>query len=395
MPVPVPEATASAVAYTHTLEFLWAASQLAGLVLPGILLFTGWGARLRSACARLARNNRFFTLVLFAAVYLVLAALVVAPIHYVRDFVAGPLSGASGKSAASLSLADWIVGEIVPAFAQALAAALFLWIPYWLIRRFPRWWWAIGAAALVPVAFLVLVALPVVIDPLTAHYEPLKDKALATRIEELAARCGVHDIPVFVGGDDDTVVGLGPTKRIFLQEDIATAETPEQIVGTVSHELKHYVLGDNYKALAIIAGLMFSGFLLVQILGRCAIRRWQARFGIGDLADPASLPLIVLVLSAFWLLVLPAFNWEARSIEREADRFGLELTHTNHANAELYASWATTFPAEYDWFFYTFRATHPSLGDRIRFANTYRPWETGQPLVYADVCKPTGAMPTR
>jgi Zn-dependent protease with chaperone function len=387
MPVAIPEASAAAVSYVQMREMFWTASQLATLLLPAALLFTGWGARLRTACARLVRCNRFATLVLFAVVYLVLAALVTAPIHYWRDFATG-LPPASGQASAGPSLSAWLVGESAPLFAEALAATLFLWIPYALIRRFPRRWWFVAAGALTPAAFVILVALPVVIDPITAHYEPLRDKALAARIEELAARCGVHDIPVFVGGDDDTAVGLGPTKRIFLQEDIATAETPEQIVGTVSHELKHYVMGDNYKALAIIAALMLAGFWLVHCLGYAMLRRWHSRFGFDSLADPASLPLVVLILLGFWLSILPTFNWYSRDIEHEADRFGLELTHTNRANAELYAGWAKTFPAEYDSFFYLFRATHPSLADRIRFANEYRPWEKGEPLVYADVCKP-------
>lgn len=394
MPVPIPEATAAAIAYSQMHEALWAAAQLVALILPAVLLFTGWGARLRTACARLARGNGFATLVLFAAAYLVLATVVVAPIHYWRDVLSGQPPGASGQLPPAQPLSAWITGEVVPLFAKVVGATLFLWIPYWLNRRSPRRWWLYGALALVPITFAILVALPVFVDPLTTAYRPLDNPKLAGEIETLAVRCGVGSIPIFVGGDDDTVVGLGPTNRILLQEDIATAETPEQITGTVSHELKHYVMGDNYRALAIVAALLFAGFLLVHTLGRWAIRRWNARFGFYDLADPASLPLGVLILFAFWLLVLPAFNWEARSIEHEADRFGLELTHTNRANAELYASWAKTIPSEYDWFFYLFRATHPSLGDRIRFANTYRPWETGQPLVYGDVCAPIGAAPT-
>jgi Zn-dependent protease with chaperone function len=370
--VTVPEPSAVALAAMHLHELIWALNQLAALALPALLVFTGLGARLRTFCARLGRNRRGITLVLFAALYLLLAALVAGPIDYWRDLPS--------------DIAPWLLGEAAPLLAKIVIAALFLWIPYALMRRFPRAWWALAAAALVPVAFLVLVALPVVVDPLTAHYEPLKDKKLAAEIAALAARCGVTDIPVFIGGGDDTVVGLGPTKRIFLQEDIVTAETPEQITGTVSHELKHYVLGDNYKALGLIAGLMFAGFWLVDRLGRAAIRRW--RLGFDDLADPASLPLVVLVLFAFWLAVLPGFNAFARSIEHEADRFGLELTHTNRANAELYASWAKGYSAEYDWFFYLFRATHPSLADRIRFANTYKPWERGEKLVYGDVCGP-------
>ncbi len=382
-PVAIPPATAGAIAYAQLHELIWGLTQLTALALPALLLVTGWGAKLRAACVRLARGNRTFTLTLFAAAYLVLAALCVLPLDYWRDIASEPRFGRPGDP-----LLPWLLGELVPLLVKIAAAALVLWIPYWLIRRSPRRWWLYGALALVPIVFATLVALPVFVDPLTTAYKPLDDPKLAAQIEALAARCGMAHIPIFVGGDDDTVVGLGPTNRIILEDHIEAVETPAQIVGTVSHELKHYVMGDNYKALAIVAVLLLVGFWLADRLGRAAIARW--RFGFDDLADPASLPLLVLILFGFWLCVLPAFNWEARSIEHEADRFGLELTHTNRANAELYAGWARGFPPDYDLFFTLFRATHPSLADRIRFANGYRPWEKGEKLVYGDVCKPAG-----
>ncbi len=382
-PVAIPQATAAAIATAQLHEVIWGLSQLATLLLPAVLLFTGWGARLRTACARLARGNRYGTLTLFAGAYLVLALLVLLPLDYWRDIAAEQNFGRPGDP-----LLPWLAGEVVRLLVKMIVAALFLWIPYALIRRSPRRWWLYGALALIPVAFAVLVALPVFVDPLTTDYKPLNDPKLAAQIEALAQRCGMPHIPIFVGGDDDTVVGLGPTNRIILEENIRTVETPAQIAGTIGHELKHYRMGDNYKALAIVAALLLVGLWLVNRLGRAAIARWHRRFGFADLADPASLPLVVLILFGFWLCVLPLFNWEARSIEHEADRFGLELTHTGRANAELYAGWAKTFPPDYDWFFLTFRATHPSLAERIAFANDYKPWEKGEKLVYGDVCKP-------
>ncbi|MBS0469864.1 MAG: M48 family metalloprotease [Proteobacteria bacterium] len=370
--VAVPEASAAAIAAFHQRELIWAAGQLAALALPALLLFSGLGARLRSLSARAVGGRRVPTLILFAALYLVLAALVSGAIDWWRDM--------------PKDVAPWLVGELAPLLARIVAAVLFLWIPFALMRRFPRIWWALAASALVPVAFLVLVALPVVVDPLTAHYEPLKDKALSATIATLAARCGVTDIPVFIGGDDDTVVGLGPTKRIFLEEDIQKNETSGQIVFTVSHELKHYVIGDNWTGLAIIAALLFAGLFLVHVIGRRAV----GRFGIERPEDPAALPLYMLILTAFWLCVLPVFNWEARHIEFEADRFGLELSHQNEAAAQLFAGWIRKdgAMADYDLFFKLFRQTHPSLAERIRFANTYRPWEKGEKLVYGDICRP-------
>ena len=34
------------------------------------------------------------------------------------------------------------------------------------------------------------------------------------------------------------------------------------------------------------------------------------------------------------------------------------------------------------------RATHPSIGERIDFCNAYRPWAQGQPLHYGDLFRP-------
>lgn len=355
-------------------EVLWGLAQLAALALPALLLVTRAGAALSRLTRRVAFGHRTLALILFAAVYLVLAAAVAAPFDYLR--------------AAPKAVAPWALGEIVPLLARIVGAALFLWVPYLLMRKSPRFWWLWSTLALAPAAFLILVALPVVVDPLTADYRPLADRALAARIESLAARCGVPHIPVFIGGDDDTAVGLGPTNRIFLEADIQKTETPDQIAFTVAHELKHYIIGDNWTALAIICGLLLCGFLLVQVIGRRVVAR--GRFGIVALDDPASLPLAVLIVTAFYLAILPAYNWEARHIEFEADRFGLELSHQNRAAAELFASWIKSggAPADYDWFFTTFRGTHPSLAERIRFANTYKPWETGAPLVYGAICKP-------
>jgi STE24 endopeptidase len=33
------------------------------------------------------------------------------------------------------------------------------------------------------------------------------------------------------------------------------------------------------------------------------------------------------------------------------------------------------------------RASHPTLGDRIDFCNEYRPWATGDELVYSDLIR--------
>jgi STE24 endopeptidase len=141
-----------------------------------------------------------------------------------------------------------------------------------------------------------------------------EDGPLKTRIETMVARCGVTNIPVLVGSNSTGVDGLGPTNRIYLQTNLASVESPDQIEFTIGHELKHYVMGDNWKALAIIAAFMLAGFCLTDRLGRAAIRRFSPRWGFSELSDPASLPLIVFLLTFFWLAISPFFNMFSRHI---------------------------------------------------------------------------------
>jgi Zn-dependent protease with chaperone function len=384
-PVAVPQASQGVIAFAQHREPLWLAAQFLPILIAFLMLVTGLGAQLRRLCAHLAGNNWFWTVTLFACVYLLVAAAITIPFDYYRDVVDMRAWGQS-----SPALPPWVTGEAVSLVVKLVITALFVWIPYALIAKSPRRWWLYSAAALMPVAFLILVAIPVWVTPLTTDYQPLADQSLAAKIEALAARCGVSHIPVFVGGNDDTVVGLGPTNRIILDKDIFRNETPHQIVFTVGHELKHYVEVDNWKALAIIAGLLLAGFFLVDRIGRAWIARGSCWFGFDDLADPASFPLIIVLLSVFWLAVSPAFNLFSRHIEHEADRFGLELTHENRAMGQLFANEIAQHEelADLDTFFLVFRGTHPSNADRIRFANDYHPWEDGKPLVYGDVCKP-------
>jgi Zn-dependent protease with chaperone function len=98
----------------------------------------------------------------------------------------------------------------------------------------------------------------------------------------------------------------------------------------------------------------------------------------------------VFLLTFFWIAILPFFNLFARHIELEADRFGLELTHQNHEAAMVFVRDVQSgyVAPEWDTFFLIFQANHPSVAQRIEFANTYKPWEQGKPLVYGNVCKP-------
>jgi STE24 endopeptidase len=114
------------------------------------------------------------------------------------------------------------------------------------------------------------------------------------------------------------------------------------------------------------------------------IARWRQRFGFTALADIASLPLLLLLMTGFTLIITPVSGAFTRHIEHEADRFGLEITQTSHSAGTAFVKLqedALVNPRP-GWLFKLLRETHPSVGERIDFANAYHPWRDGQPLVY-------------
>jgi Zn-dependent protease with chaperone function len=386
----VPQDSARSIALGHQLDVYWIAGKLLGLLIPAGFLFSGAGARLRRFCGRIGCGIRYATLVWFGCAYVLLDALLNLPLDYLRHYRLPASLGWLGNETPG----GWLLDQLPPLAVFMAGVILFLWIPYTLIRRSPRRWWLWSAALLTVAALFVLIVQPIWIKPLTTTYAPLADKTLRTQIDALVQRCGIRDIPIVVGGGDTSVLGLGPTNRVILQHDLSRLETPAQIRFTVGHELKHYVMGDNWKALAIAAALLLGGFWITHRLGGWSISRWHRRFGFDRLDDPASLPLFVFCLSALWLAVTPAFLAFDRHIEAEADRFGLELTHENDAAARMFASWAGGAElAEPGWFERTFRATHPSVAERIRMANSYRPWATGAVLEYASRCSMAAPPP--
>lgn len=390
-PVPVPQPTPEALAYHHGQDMFWLADQALGFILPAIILFTGWSAGIRRWAGRMTGGRWYPTLALYAAIFVVISAIVELPLAYERDFVFAHAYDQSNQTMGKF-LHDQGFGLIV----QVIIIALVIWIPFLLIKRSPKRWWLWSTIALTPVMIVGIVLAPIFISPLFNTFTPLPDGELKTKIEAEVGRGGL-DHPNILKMDRSTdsktfgayVTGLGSTARIVIYDTALTALDDREILFVIGHETKHYLLNDVWKLVGINVVLLLFGFFAVDRLARAAIRRWSGPFGFTELSDPAALPLLLIVFGLAALVATPILNVASRHIEHEADRFGLELTQDNHAAASAFLkrnneAMGVPYPG---WLERTFRLDHPSLGDRITFANSYHPWAEGKPLVYGDRIK--------
>src|SRR5262249_61483559 len=117
--------------------------------------------------------------------------------------------------------------------------------------------------------------------------------------------------------------------------------------------------------------------------------KFHRRFGFTELSDVASLPLIILLFSAYFRITAPAALAFSGHNEHEAARFGLEITRNNRAAATAFVKLQQEnlgVPRP-NVLVKLWRASHPTLGERIDFANEYRPWQRGEALRYGELFK--------
>jgi STE24 endopeptidase len=270
------------------------------------------------------------------------------------------------------------------------------WILYGVLRRSPRRWWLYFWLALIPIVVFVLFAEPVVIEPIFEKFEPLSNHhaELVTQIERVVHRAGM-DIPPqrmfeMKASEKRTtlnayVTGFGATKRVVVWDTTMRQMTTPQTLFVFGHEMGHYVLGHIPKEAAID---LFLLLLLLYAAYRYANRlllRYGARWGIRDLGDWASLPLLALVLSVLAFLATPAFSAVARYFEHQADQYGIEVIHglvpdpaRNAAEAfQVLGEVSLDYPyVNKFWEFWAW--DHPTIRDRMIFVQTYDPWEAGK-----------------
>jgi STE24 endopeptidase len=286
---------------------------------------------------------------------------------------------------------DWTKSELI-LLACAVPLALLL---YAVIRRSPRRWWFYFWLATLPVIVTVMYLEPMVIEPMFYRFEPLArtHPELVDQLEKLASRGGIAIPPdrMFemkasekLNSLNAYVSGFGGSKRLVVWDTTLQKLTTPEVLSVFGHEMGHYVLGHIRNSLIAIAlgllALFFAGARIVD----WTIARWGPRWRIRNVADWASLPVLLLIIAILSPLTEPIVNGYSRWQEHQADVYGLEVTHDIVPNSSVAAAKSFQVMGEIgldepnpNHFIEFWLFSHPSISDRISFAETYNPWANG------------------
>jgi len=303
-----------------------------------ILLKFRWSTRMRNLAQRITRFRPLQT-ALYWVQFIVVVSVLTFPLGlyegYFREHKYGLLNQ---------TFAPWMRDQAV-ALAVSLVLGAILMVPlFGLVRLLGRRWWVWGAVvSLVFLTFVALIA-PVYIAPLFNKYAKLQDARVKDPILSMARANGIPatDVYEFDASRQSNrvsanVSGFAGTLRISLNDNLLKRCTLPEIETTMGHEMGHYVLNHAYKGLVVYGVLVVLGFAFLDWFTKVALARWGASWGVQGITDVAVLPLAAIGLSVFFFLLTPVTNTISRTMEFEADMYGLNAARQpdGEANVDL------------------------------------------------------------
>lgn len=311
-------------------DFLW------NIVVMWLLLQFRWSARMRDAAARLTRFRPLQT-ALYWIQFVVATAILSFPLTvyegYFREHKYNLLNQ---------NFSQWMRDQLVGLAVAIILGAILIVPLFGLVRRLGKNWWVWGAALMIVFTAFVSLIAPVYIAPLFNQYKTLEDAHIKDPILRMARANGIpaHDVYEFDASRQSNrvsanVSGFANTMRISLNDNLLNRCTLPEIETTMGHEMGHYVLNHSYKGLVIFGVLIVIAFAFVNWGINFALARWGATWDVQGITDVAVLPLAVIVLGFFTFLTTPLNNTVTRTMEFEADMYGLNAARQPDGEANV------------------------------------------------------------
>lgn len=368
-----PQAVARSDAYFEGGYWLQLGDLLLTLLVAWLLLGTRLSVRMRD-WARQRTQRRWLQSGLYAIQYLLFTSLVTLPWAAYEGYFREHQYGMSTQN-----MAGWLGDQCKLLLIGVLFGALGISVIYAVIRRADQAWWLWGSLVVMALLVFQAVISPVYLEPMFNKFYPLADGPLKQQILSLARANGIpaSEVYEFDASRQTTkmsahVSGLLGSAQISLNDNLIRRGSPKEVKAVMAHEMGHYVMNHMYKTLVDAGVLIIIGFALMAWVYRAMQQVAGRRWGLGDISDEAALPLLVALITLYSFLLTPVQNSIIRSMEVEADAFGLNAAREpdGFAQAALHLSeYRKMHPGPIEEFVFF---DHPSGWNRIHRAMVWK-----------------------
>jgi len=260
---------------------------------------------------------------------------------------------------------------------EIVITLLMIEVVYALMRGTAQHWWLWAAACWILFAVVMSNLFPVLILPLFYKLTPVKNKKLVTKLVKMAKKVGAKILGVFemdmsrkTKKANAMLTGLGNTKRIIFGDTLLKNFSEREIEVVLAHELGHFYHKHMWKLILMSTVATFAGLFLAHL----SLTYFIEVIGFRGLDDVANFPLLLLVLSLFFLITMPLSNSFSRFCERQSDQFALDQTKDAPSFISAMEKLAEQNLANKkpNPFIEFCLYSHPSISKRIQMAKNFR-----------------------
>ena len=362
------EALAQAAAYTAGNHWLILWSLLVTVVSTSLIVRSGILVALSNKLSQRGAFNRAFRV---SAAFIVLSAIIELPwtiyTSWYRqtqyDMTTQPLGDFLGQSGLGLALSAVLMGLLLATF-------------YVLIKKAGQLWWAwFGGITASLVATMMLLG-PSLIQPLFNEYTPVPEGEVKQAIEALALEANIPTNRIFMydgsrqsNNFTANVSGIGSSARIAISDIALKQANLDEVKAVTGHEIGHYVSGHIWWVVFLLSAQVVIAFLLADRLFKPVARAFGAD---EDIQNPASVPVLILLVGVLMMVFQPFNNTLSRMNEADADRYSLGTVGLPDGLASALvktAEYRDPRPGQFqELLFYT----HPSVESRVRMAMEWK-----------------------
>lgn len=363
-----PEALAQAAAYTAGNQWLMLWSLGVTVISTWLIIRSGILTSLSNKLSEKGAFNRAFRV---SAAFIVLSSIIELPwtiyTSWYRqaqyDMTDQPLGDFLGQSGLSLALSAMLMGLLLATF-------------YVLIKKAGQLWWAWFGGITASLMAIMMLLGPAVIQPMFNEYTPVPEGEVKQAVEALAIEANIPTERVFMydgsrqsNNFTANVSGIGSSARIAISDVALKEANLDEVKAVTGHEIGHYVSGHIWWVVFLLSSQVVAAFLLADRLFKPVARAVGAD---EDIQNPASVPILILLVGVLMMLFQPINNTLSRMNEADADRYSLETVGLPDGLASALvktAEYRDPRPGHFqELLFYT----HPSVESRVRMAMEWK-----------------------
>jgi len=318
---------------------------------------------------------RFFIILAYFIGLYIIYSVISLPFAYIEGYKIEHKYGFSTQN-----FKAWFNDWLKSFFVSFVLGVIIFEVIYFITYISPHLWWL--WLSIIMIIFSVILAnlFPVLILPLFYKTSPIENENLKKRIEEICERVKINLQGIFSINlsskstkANAAVVGLGNTKRILIGDTLIAYYTEDEIMSVLTHEITHY---KEHHIRWLILWQSLVTVVLFYILYRIHPFFYELA-GFEKISEVAAFPVFAIIFAILSFMTQPLTSSIARFYERKADRGALNLTRDSKSFISLMAKFCNkqlliAYPNPFiEWYKYS----HPSPGNRIKFAET---WEAEQ-----------------